>query len=75
VVDNLPKGVAFTYPSLSVEAYSIRDQHDPAGNPPPPPYGAPGIRFEVNANCRYTASQESGHTVLVNAPNISGLVL
>ena len=75
VVDNLPKGVAFTYPSLSVEAYSIRDQHDPAGNPPPPPYTAPGIRFEVNANCRYTASQESGHTVLVNAPNITGFVL
>lgn len=74
IVDNLPKGVAFTYPSLSVEQYVIRDQHDPASNPQPPPYPAP-IKFQVNAGCRYTASQEDGHVVLVAAPPIDGTVL
>ncbi|MFL5349947.1 MAG: hypothetical protein ACJ8AT_34655 [Hyalangium sp.] len=74
IVENLPKGVAFTYPSLSVEAYNIRDQHDPASVPPAPAYPT-AIKFDVNAGCRYTASQEAGHVVLVNAPPMSGTVL
>jgi hypothetical protein len=74
IVENLPKGVAFTYPALSVEQYNIRDQHDPASNPPPPAYPAP-VKFEVNASCKYTAAQEDGHVVIVGAPPIVGTVL
>ncbi|WP_224367190.1 hypothetical protein [Hyalangium versicolor] len=75
IVENLPKGVAFTYPSFSVEQYVIRDQHDPASQPPAEPYPAPGIKFTVTAGCNYTAAQEDGHVVLIPAPSIPGLVL
>jgi hypothetical protein len=73
-VENLPKGVAFTYPSFSIERYVIRDTHDPSGVPPPPAFPSP-IGFEVNAACKYTASQEDGHEVIVPAPTITGTVL
>ncbi len=71
LVENLPKGVAFNYPAFSVERYVFRDTHEPDSvvapfNPPLP--------FEVNASCRYTASQEGGHGVIVPAPTITGLV-
>lgn len=72
IVDNLPKGVAFTYPAFSVEQFVLRDQHDPASNPPPPAYPAPGVRFQVTANCRYTAAQEDGHVVDIPSPTIVG---
>ncbi|WP_224247896.1 hypothetical protein [Hyalangium gracile] len=74
IVENLPKGVAFTYPSYSVEQFSIRDQHDPATNPQPAPYPAPGIPFSVAAACSYTAAQEDGHIVQVPSPTIPGVV-
>ena len=38
------------------------------------PFPAPGIRFEVTAGCKYTASQESGHVVLIPSPTITGVV-
>jgi hypothetical protein len=75
LVENLPRGVAFTYPAFIVERFVIRDQHDPSAVPPVPAFPAPGIGFEVTAACKYTASQESGHTVLVPSPTITGFVL
>ncbi|HYH96429.1 MAG TPA: hypothetical protein VD972_10685, partial [Hyalangium sp.] len=74
IVESLGQGVAFTYPSFSIERFVIRDQHDPAANPPPPPFPAPGIKFKVSANCKYTAAQEDGHVVLVPSPTIRGFV-
>ncbi|MDY7225151.1 hypothetical protein [Hyalangium rubrum] len=71
VVENLPKGVAFTYPAFNVERYLFRDTHDPQGDQPK---FVPMIPFEVNASCLYTASQEGGHQVLVSAPTIKGQV-
>ncbi len=71
VVENLPKGVAFTYQAFSVERYVFRDVHDPQSEVPA---FNPPLDFEVNANCRYTAAQESGHAVIVPAPTIFGKV-
>lgn len=70
-VDPLPTGIAFTYPSYSVEAYTIRDQHDPAQTPPPPAYSPP-IPFTVAAVCKYTAAQVDGHRVFIAAPPVRG---
>jgi hypothetical protein len=75
IVENLPKGVAFTYPAFSIERYTLRDVHDPATVPPPDPFPSPGVPFEVNAACRYTAAQEEGHEVIIDAPTITGRVL
>jgi hypothetical protein len=74
IVDNLGQGVAFTYPSFAVERFVMRDQHDPAAVPPAPRYPDPGIKFEVNASCQYTAAQEDGHVVVVPSPTITGRV-
>ncbi|MDC0715148.1 Ig-like domain-containing protein [Stigmatella sp. ncwal1] len=74
VVDPLPKGVAYTYPAFTVEIYKIRDAHDIQADPPPAPFPAPGIAFDVNASCSYTGSPEEGHVVLVPAPPLKGLV-
>jgi hypothetical protein len=73
-VDPLPTGVAFTYPSYSVEAYSIRDKHDPTQTPPPGAYSPP-LAFTVTASCKTTAAQVEGHKVIVAAPPITGTVL
>jgi hypothetical protein len=74
IVDNLSQGIAFTYPAFSIERFVMRDQHDPAAVPPAPRFPDPGISFEVTAVCRYTAAQEEGHVVLLNAPTILGKV-
>ena len=71
IVENLPKGVAFTYPAFSVERYIFRDTHAPDSLAP---LFSPPLAFEVNAQCAYTASQEQGHTVIVPAPVILGTV-
>lgn len=71
VAENLPKGVAFTYPAFNVERYTIRDVHDPQD--PKDPFSPP-IPIEVNATCLYTASQDEGHQVFVGAPTIKGTV-
>jgi hypothetical protein len=71
IVENLPKGVAFTYPAFSVERYIFRDVHDPQSTAP---IFSPPLAFEVNANCSYTASQQNGHKVIVPAPVIFGTV-
>ncbi|KFE64730.1 hypothetical protein [Hyalangium minutum] len=73
-VDSLTQGIAFTYPSFSIERFVLRDQHDPASVPPTPAYAAPGIKFEVAAGCKYTASPEDGHVVLLSSPTITGRV-
>ncbi|MBN1209310.1 MAG: hypothetical protein JXB05_30950, partial [Myxococcaceae bacterium] len=73
IVEPLPKGVAFTYSSFSIESFAMRDQHDPAAVPQPGPY-VPPIEFKVAASCKYTASQEGGHVVLVSSPLIEGVV-
>ena len=71
LVENLPKGVAFTYPAFTVERYTFRDSHSPESLAP---LFSPPLPFEVNANCAYTASQEQGHKVIVPAPTITGTV-
>ena len=71
IVENLPKGVGFTYPAFSVERYTFRDTHDPESMAP---LFSPPLPFEVNASCVYTASQESGHSVIIPAPTITGTV-
>ncbi len=74
VVENLPKGVAFTYPAFSVERFFFRDVHDPSVDPQPAPFSQP-IGFEATATCKYTAAQEDGHEVFLSAPTITGTVL
>lgn len=74
IVEPLPTGIAFTYPAFTVESYTFRDEHDPTKEPPPAPYAAPGVPFEINAGCTYTASPRDGHIVLIAAPQVRGNV-
>jgi hypothetical protein len=71
-VDPLLKGQAFTYPAFMVVRYVIRDVRDPA-DPSSPSY-ASALKWEVNANCFFTASQKDGHEAVVTAPKVSGTI-
>jgi hypothetical protein len=72
-VDPLGKGQAFTYPPFELVRYVIRDVRDPA-NPNTPNYPAPGIDWEVNATCLFTASKIQGHKAAIGAPRVYGTI-
>ncbi|PTL77989.1 hypothetical protein [Vitiosangium sp. GDMCC 1.1324] len=69
-VAKLTKGMAFTYPPYTYMRYVIKDVRDPT-NPDVPNYPT-AIDWEVTAGCVFTASQQDGHKVIVNAPRVFG---
>lgn len=66
-VKSLSQGKHFTYRSVNLESYVIRDPHQPTDDP------TVG-RYEVNPVCSLTASLESGHTAIIVAPRVQGMV-
>jgi hypothetical protein len=69
----LARGKAFTYPAYSRLRYIIKDTRDPT-DPTAPNYAAPGIDFEVAADCLFTASPVEGYKAKLAAPQVNGVV-
>jgi hypothetical protein len=66
-VKSLTQGRHFTYRSVNLETYVIKDPHQPAD---PPQL----TNYTVDPVCRMTASQEGGHEAIIIAPRVQGSV-
>lgn len=66
-VKSLTKGKHFTYRSVNLETYVIKDPHEPTD---PPSIGT----YSVDPVCKMTAAQEGGYEAIIIAPRVVGTV-
>jgi hypothetical protein len=67
-------GFRFDYPPVDFYSVIVKDNHDPNGQPPPPPYASP-VAFTIGVNCTFTSSPKDGFKLFYTPVVVHGTVL